>query len=348
MSGIHGSNDGLGEGGPFRTAQRRGLFARLTGFLYASGPPHALCVFRILLGIYFLAYWLSYLPDIPLHFSNEGMAFSLFEAPSDGIHGFRDLIAYLTQPASPWVAWCCYGITVVLIIMFTFGLWARTSLTLYLLMFGYFYFVQIHARDTTFDRLAYIITGLLAMGRVDAVYSIASWRRRRRGLSTVEEIPLWPGRLIAVQIAFMYFGAGAYKILAEPWCHGEMLYYTLMGNWASPRAFWIVRTFPYLGLYDILVLATMIMEVYAPIFLFDRRWQKLVLVAGFLFHVALADLLNLWPFMFMPLTYVLFLEPGWVRESCVRFEKWIGYQRAERPRPAVDTASAHPYAKGAT
>lgn len=315
---------------------RDGPLRRLSGFLYNWGPPHALCVFRILLGCYFLAYWLTSLPDVALHFSNEGMAFALFESSENGIHSFRDLIAAFSQAPPPWVAWCGYSFTVTLVVMFTIGLWTRTSLVLYLLMFGFFYFVQIHARDTSFDRLVFIITGLLAMGRADAVYSIDSWRRRRRGLPSVREIPLWPGRLIAVQIAFMYFGAGACKIMSEPWCHGEMLYYTLMGNWASPRAFWIVRNFPYLGLFDVIVLTTMIMEVYVPILLFHRRWQKVVFVWGVLFHVAIADFLNIWPFMFMPLTYVLFLDPGWVQVSCSRIQQFVGRLRAGDMASAFD------------
>lgn len=325
-----------------------GPLRRLAGFLYGWGPPHALCVLRILLGCYFLAFWLTSLPDVALHFSNEGMAFPLFESPESGIHGLQDLIATLTQAPAPWVAWCGYIFTVMLVVLFTIGLWTRTSLVLYLLMFGYFYFVQIHARDTSFDRLVFIITGLLAMGRADAVYSIDSWRRRRRGLPSVEAIPLWPGRLITVQIAFMYFGAGAYKIMAEPWCQGEMLYYTLMGNWASPRAFWVVRNFPYMGLFDVIVLATMIMEVYAPILLFHRRWQKVVFVWGVLFHVAIADFLNIWPFMFMPLTYVLFLDPGWVQVACNRTQQWVGRLCAGQIGATFDAAEGGRHVKVAS
>lgn len=308
--------------------------------LYAWGRPEALCIFRILMGCYFLVFWLTALPDISLHFSNEGMAFPLFAVPAKGIDDLVGLIGYVCQAPTPLVAWICYVFTILLVVLFTIGWWARVSLVMYLVMFAYFYFVQIHARDTTFDRLAFVVTGLLAMGRCDAVYSLSAWYHRRRGAEDVIEIPLWPARLIALQIAFMYFGAGVFKIAAEPWSHGEMLYFTLIGNWASPAAFWIVRTLPYLGVFDVLVLATMIMEVHAPIFLFNRRLQKIVFVCGGLFHVAIAILLNLWPFMFMPLAYILFLDPSSVHDVCVGIEQRIRRRRKTHELLAVEMVVA--------
>jgi uncharacterized membrane protein YphA (DoxX/SURF4 family) len=292
------------------------VLRRLWHFAFGWGPPHALGLFRIAFGCYFLAYWLSVLPDIPLHFACEGMAFPLFERPTEGILNFQGLIATVTQPPTPGWAWAAYCFTLTLCLLFTVGLYTRFALFLYLVMFAYFYFVQIHARDTSFDRLLFIVTGLLWMGRSDAALSVSSWLRHRRGGQRIQEIPLWPARAIALQIAIMYFGASAYKVLAEPWCHGEMLYYTFMGNWASPRAFWLVRTFPQLGLYDLMVFMTMVMELYAPILLFHRRRQKLVFLWGIVFHILIADLLSIWPFMFMPLTYVLFVDPARVRECC--------------------------------
>ena len=330
-----------GPPGASHSAQfKAGVWSRLCGYLYGWGRPEALCIFRILMGCYFLAFWLTNLPDIALHFSNEGMAFALFDVPADGIHDLRGLIGYVCQPPAPIVSWICYGFTLLLVVLFTIGWWTRISLVIYLVMFGYFYFLQIHARDTTFDRLTFIITGLLALGRCDAVYSLSAWYRRRRGKTAIAEIPLWPGRLIALQITFMYFGAGVFKITSEPWSHGELLYFTLIGNWATPCAFWIVRTIPYLGLFDVLVLGTMILEVHAPIFLLHRRLQKFVFVCGALFHVAIAVLLNLWPFIFMPLTYLLFLEPTWVHGVCLRVEMGLRRRPADCAGPATESAAA--------
>ena len=100
-------------------------FRQRADFWFGLAPPHSLCLFRIFLGGYFLVTWLGCLPYVELNFSRNGMAFPFFEANAAPIRGLSDLIAILTQPPSPFVAWILYFITIGSIFFFTIGLVSR-------------------------------------------------------------------------------------------------------------------------------------------------------------------------------------------------------------------------------
>lgn len=294
----------------------RGVLRRVKTYWYGSESPHALCVFRILLGVYFLIGWLSILPRIELDYSSEGMAFPYLLAPDEAAPELSAWVARLTQPPAPAVAWLLYAFTLLLIVLITVGWQTRPALLLFLAMYVYYWLMQIHSLQSSFDRLIFMITSFLAMGQCEAVYSLDAWLRRRRGMAAVDSIPFWPARLIAAQIAFMYVGTGIYKVMTPDWSGGNMLYYSLQGSWATPFAFWILQLNLDRGFYDAAVLLTILMEVWAPFMLFSPVWQKVFFAWGFCFHLGISLTLDIWPFMIVPLTYVLFLEPNAFRKFC--------------------------------
>ncbi len=302
-------------------------------FWFSSGPPHGLAVFRILLGLYFLVYWLTRLPYVELLFSNEGMAFPYFDFPADGIADLNGLLGWLARPGPPPLAWALYGLTIASVVAFTLGVLTRTALLTHLLLFAYSFLVQGHLVDTSFDRVLFIITVILAMGTSDAIYSVAARNRRRRGMPAVDQIPIWPARLIAAQIAMMYVGAGILKILAPAWNQGEMLLYTMLADWGSDTAVALAGSLRHLGCWDLAVLLTMLGEVYAPFVLYNRRFQKPAFVVGTLFHAAIGAFLNIWPFMFMPLTYVLFIDPDEFRTYCAAITRRLSRTHTSAPEP---------------
>jgi hypothetical protein len=138
-----------------------------------------------------------------------------------------------------------------------------------------------------------------------------------------------------VQVAFMYWGTGVFKLLSPAWAGGEMLAYSLMGDWASRAAFWLLQWNLPWGVFDVIVLTTILMELYAPFLLFHPSWQKWFFAWGVVFHTGIGVCLNIWPFMVMPLSYVLFIEPARVK----RMAEWVGARlRAWQQRS--DTAGA--------
>lgn len=288
---------------------------------YGFGPPHTVCLFRILIGFYFLAGWLSVLPWVTFFYSSEGVPRPLITPSNGDVKSLYDLVAVLVQPPPPWLAWILYGFMLVLCVLIIVGCSARTALTIYAIMFVYFWLLHLHTINTSYDRLAFISTVILAMSECDAVFSLDAWGRKKRGEPQVERIPVWPGRLIAVQIAFMYVGTGIYKVFAPAWNDGTILKYSLQGDWGSPLAFWLIQFDWSSRLCDFAVLLTILIEVWAPFMLFHPQLKILFFVLGFFFHFGIALTLNIWGFLFMPLTYILFVDPLTCKRFCDRIDR---------------------------
>ena len=288
---------------------------------YGFGPPHTVCLFRILIGIYFLIGWLSVLPWVTFFYSSQGVPFPLFNPSNGELKSIYDLVAVLIQPPPPWLAWILYVFMLVLSVLIIVGCNARTALTIYAIMFVYYWLLHLHTINTSYDRLAFISTMILAMSECDAVFSLDAWGRKKRGGPQVEQIPVWPGRLIAMQIAFMYVGTGIYKIIAPSWNDGAILQYSLQGDWGSPIAFWLIQFDWSRTLCDAAVLLTILIEVWAPFMLFHPKLKVLFFFLGFFFHLGIALTLNIWGFLFMPLTYILFVDPLTCKRFCDRIDR---------------------------
>lgn len=282
----------------------------LRRYWYGVEPPHTLCAFRGLLGIYFLIGWLNVLPRIDLYYSSEGVPFPYLSPPEGELTSVFDLLAVLVQPPPPWLAWILYSFALLLSVLIIVGWCARTALTLYAMMCIYYWLLHMHTINTSYDRLAFVITVVLAMSKCSAVYSIDVWNRKRCGGIAEEYVPIWPARVIAMQIAFMYVGTGIYKVSSPAWDDGTILRYSLQGDWGSPLAFWILQFDINQAVFNGAALVTILIEVWAPFMLFHSRMKWVFFVLGFLFHLGIALTLNIWGFMIMPMTYILFIEPS--------------------------------------
>jgi len=291
---------------------------RLEHYYFGSVPPHALGAFRILWGVYFLIAWAWKLPHVALYYSSEGMAFPFFPAPV-GMPGTLDEVTgWLSQAPAPAVALSVYLFSGLVIILFLVGLRARAALSVHAVLLVYYYFLQMHTTESSYDRALFIITVLLAMSRCDEVFSLEATRRARRGEAARDSIPGWPQRLITFQIAFIYLGTGIYKLTTPDWSSGAILVDALESDWSTAVGFWFVSSSLPNAAFDLLVLQTILMEVWAPFLLFHPVLRKLFFLWGVSFHVGIAVMLNIPPFLFMVLSYVLFADPDWVRRYSLR------------------------------
>lgn len=298
-------------------------------FWFSEGPTHGLAAFRILFGAYCLLRWLSLLPHVPLFFSGQGLYFPFFEAPAHGFNSLGDLLGWISSPVSIEVAWVLYSATLLLLVLAILGLWTKTVLTLYLASFLYHYLLYFHMQNTSYDRLAVIFLALLLLSPCARVWSLDSRRARRRGAKVGESAVLWTQKLICMQVAIMYLGTGLFKISFPVWSSGEVLHSAMMSDWGTWLSFWILGLGLSMGWFDLGVLLTKVFEISAGPLLFHPRLKWLVFAAGFVFHLSIALLLNLWQFMLMPLTYVLFVDPARVRE-------WVdGWVSSRSPAPAA-------------
>ena len=284
-------------------------------------PPESLAIFRILLGLFFLVYWLLRAPHVSFLFSTDGVYFPFFDPPAafSEVGSARDLLGWLLTPIPLWATWTLYTTLIVSLVLFTVGWWTRFAAIAYFLLYVYFYHLQLYRLDASYDRLFLQTALLICVSRCDEIFSLRALWRRRKGLPLAETIPFWPARLIGLQMMLVYFGTGFHKVFSPAWAGGEILYYSFIGLWASDLAFGIAQLGLPMAVYGVMVYGTIAFELSAPIGLHVRRFQPWYFVAGVFFHLSIALTLQIWQFMAMPAAYILFLDPAWVRQFCRKF-----------------------------
>lgn len=297
---------------------------------FIEGPPHALALFRILMAIYWLVHWVPMAPHVRVQFSEEGMHFPMLIPPAEGYDAIGRFYAWLTQPVSTHLALVIYLVLLLSVVLILVGLFTRIALVVYVLLYSYYWMLHLHMLNSSFGRMTFIIMFFLIFSPCARAFSIDAIFARRRGAPEPEVFPLWTQRAICVQVFFIYVGTAIYKMHAESWNTGEVVFTALVGDWATPAGFWLTRFDWSWGVYDLVSLGTILFEMWAGLLLFSARWQKVIFVLGTLFHLQIAITLSIWHFLFMPLTYVLFVDPYRMRDA-LRRARWMpgGRARAE-------------------
>jgi hypothetical protein len=242
----------------------------------------------------------------------------LYDAPAagwSGVQGPTDVIGMLTRPVAPAVTWTLYAVLMASLVLFVAGVRARFAATVHFLLYAYFYHVQMYSLNASLDRMLLQVSLLLCFARSDEVISLRARWRRRRGLPLRERVPFWTGRLIGVQGMFVYLGTGLHKVFAPEWHGGEVLYFNFINYWGSDLAFWLARTVPDLRVYAFFVYLTIAFEVSAPVGLYWRKAQPFYFLMGLGFHTIIAFTLQIWQFLVVPGTYVLYVDPEKVKRG---------------------------------
>jgi hypothetical protein len=285
---------------------------RWDAFWFPVGPPHALAVFRIFFGLFWLTRWIS-LGHVKILFSEDGLYFPAFPAPQSGIHDFESFIGALTASPSLLQAWTLYLITAALLLFIIVGAFSRIALLSFFLADIYYYYLYFHLHGTSFDRLLLIITFVLFLSPCGAVLSADSWWAKRRGIKPPLRCSLWCQRILCVQVAFLYFGTGIHKLTSEAWKNGDNLAASFYGDYATRLGFWIARLNVPPGVFDVLTIFIVLFELSMVILLFHKRWQKWGFLCGSLFHLANSSILWIPEFLVIIPSYILFIDPDIVR-----------------------------------
>jgi len=294
------------------------VVGRWNAFWFTPQPPEALGIFRIMLAVYSIIYWLDRLPHVTLLFSTQGINHPAYSLPAGFPAGLRDWITLISQPVPSLWAWVLYLSIFVCLGFVLVGLWTRVALALYFLLYVHHYFLQMYQLNGSYDQLNLLIILLTLISPCSEAFSLRAVLRRRRGQAAPAFVSYWAARLISVQVMLMYLGTGIDKITSGNWTDGEVLARNLAGEWGTPAAFWLLRHVESWAFYDVAALGTIVFELYAPVGLFWERMQKYYFAAGLMFHAFIGVMMNVWGFFIMPTAYVLFVDPVRVRDWCRR------------------------------
>jgi uncharacterized membrane protein YphA (DoxX/SURF4 family) len=159
--------------------------------------------------------------------------------------------------------------------------------------------------DNAGDTIRGIILFYLMLCPCGAVWSIDRlWRRWRGHDTAVVYVAPWAIRLLFVQMVFIYFCNGVYKLFGEHWRDGYSLYYVLsdftlsrfsMADYPSPL--WMLR---------VMTWSVLAWEISFPLMVVLNRWTRLVaLIFGVLFHLGIGVTMELG--FFVPYALCLYL-----------------------------------------
>jgi hypothetical protein len=267
---------------------------RWNAFWYAPADPALLGIIRVLTGLLLLythAIW--------------GLALNDFFGPDGWIS--RDLVElvqtnqfayslwWLVPPA--WL-WPAYAAMMVILVLFTVGLWTRvTSLLSLLIVIS---FVQ-RVPEALFglDKLNVILTFYLAIGPSGSAVSLDRWlaQFRRDSASRTAGKSVSAGftlRLIQVHMCIIYFFAGISKLQGVAWWNGQAMWLAF-GNleYQSADMTWLAW---HPWAVNFLTHFTALWELSFCVLVWIPLSRPLVLFAAVILHVAIGACLGLWTF----------------------------------------------------
>lgn len=210
--------------------------------------PRPAGILRIAYGLVLLWALLDFVPYARLLFTDEGIfltklarseyggAFAYLWDPRDGFQHWYDVFpafwhrfSLLHARSDPPFAFALFGASLCAVALMTLGVWTRwTTVAAWLLVNSLLnYNPMFYTGGDSALRLT-LFYGVFC--RWGAAYSIDAWRAHRRSLLEGRgprprpKIPVWPLRLIILQLAVIYCASGVQKA-GVGWRNGEALYY---------------------------------------------------------------------------------------------------------------------------
>jgi hypothetical protein len=268
---------------------------------YFFGPilPYPLAAFRILFGAYLLCYFLKFVTNVPLLFSDQGIYVPF-------------LIKDIAPP--PIVALMMYGFTMLLAMAFMVGFHTRFVTPLLFVAFLYHYLLSLAVHAVTYDILIIILLFVLSFASLDKVWSVVFFWQPPADREEVKIIG-WANRFLCLYLSIFYLGMVAYKLTNLNWYSGYCLEMNFHGMWATPLAFWVVNQNLPMSFFSALTYGALVVEFLCSFGLYNRRIQNYVFFLGFMFHFLVAILLSIPEFLLVPLIYVLFVDPVKVKRT---------------------------------
>ncbi len=224
------------------------------------------------------------------------------------LDGSSDVPVYLRWITQPWdqepflvwaAMWLWIGAIGLLLVGYRTGLSAAAAWILTVSFAG----LNPHI-DNAGDVVRGIILFHLMLSPCAAAWSVDAWLARQRGQVCGDVfVHPWPLRLLFIQMIFIYFVNGIYKVVGEDWLSGDSMYYVLCDLTLTrfsieqmPLPLWSLR---------LLSWSVLMWEVGFPLWVALRPTRVAALVFGALFHVGITLTMELGGFG--PYMLVLYL-----------------------------------------
>ncbi len=271
----------------------RSLARWWNAFWYTPADPTLLGVVRILTGLMLLythAVW--------------GMALDAFFGPTAwlskelvlSIQSDQFAYSFWWLVPSNWM-WPAYGVSMLILALFTIGLWTRvTSIMALVVVISFAHRVP----EALFglDQINALLTLYLAIGNSGQALSVDRWMARRRGAAAAQPAPSVSAnlaqRLINVHMCVIYFFAGTAKLQGPAWWNGEAMWRAFSNlEYQSTDMTWLAWH-PWLS--NLMTHVSVLWEISFCVLIWRPRWRPVMLAGAVVMHVGIGACLGMWTF----------------------------------------------------
>lgn len=301
---------------------------KLDRWAFGWGSPFTLGVYRAVIGFLALASLSLLALDFNVWYTESGLARARDAEFWAGALWHLNVLQGVTSPAmTAWV----FGITMLASILTMLGMWTRIATIV--LAVG---MISIHHRDPFIlnggDTLLRLSVITLALSPCGAAFSLDRRLRERKGLATLDQVSLWPQRLVQIQMTLVYGTTVWHKMNGVHWFDGT-------AAWFPGRLIEFDR-FPVPAFVDqppflqFATWGTLIVEACLASLVFWRPARKRVLAAGLLLHAVIEYRFNIPMFAFISAAQYLSHYDG---------EETLGWCRHilhRKPKENYETAPA--------
>jgi hypothetical protein len=280
-------------------------------FFFSSTPVYTLALFRIVFGLILLYEALFLLPNIKEYYGPNGLIkYDRYYNRNKG--KFLSLFLYL--PATMRSVYIVFGIHILLLLLMIGGLFTN-----FVIIGVYITLCSIVNRNPTIcnggDNVARIMIFLLIFSSSGNAFSLDSYLFNSAGIGQSLSLiqPIWPLRLMQIQVSIIYLFTFYWKLKGQTYINGTAVYY-VMGNHTYTRlplpSFFVKTPIVQISTWSILIIE---FALGAGIWISEFR-HPIVLI-GILFHFAIEFILNVHLFgWFMIACLLLFIDPNYVLE----------------------------------
>ena len=195
-------------------------------------------------------------------------------------------------PRESWVLWFCYGLLLVHTTGLLTGFHSRVQAAgvfFWLAMFQHRNLIIFDGEDYLFRMLAFLFIFLPA----GEFLSLDRKRGIARGSATG---PVWPLRLVQIQMTLIYVSTAIEKLKSEDWLNGSAIYYVsrlddVFGRFPVPDL-----VFESMSTMRIMTWCVLALEVAIPVGLWIKRTRLSALIAAALLHLSIDYAMNLFLF----------------------------------------------------
>jgi hypothetical protein len=310
-------------------------------FWYTPADPTLLGVIRVLTGLMLVYTHLVW-----------GLALNAFYGPASWLSP----ALVRTMNANQYVVsfwfwlpaqamWPAYAVSMVILVLFTIGLWTRLTSALAFFV-GISFANRVPSALFGLDQINMMLTLYLTIGPSGEALSLDRWLAVRRLGSRAGAPRATPGanlaqRLIQVHMCVIYFFAGISKLQGPSWWTGDAMwrafanleYQSLDMTWLAWHP-WLV---------NLMTHVSVLWEISFCVLIWKPRWRPLMLVGAVVLHLGIGACLAMWTFgLIMLVGCAAFLPNEPVRRLVASLftRRAAAQESAERP-PALIQRAGH-------